>query len=89
MNEFHTRVGDPNKGGASTMKGRVTAYRQRSLAIGAPQDGPRVPSASAVLLARKILTQGVPAFGAYPCIDFLNEGELFFDRTWALLKSPI
>ena len=34
LNEFHTRVGDPNKGGASTMKGRVTAYRQRSLAIG-------------------------------------------------------
>lgn len=34
LNEFHKRVGDPNLGGASTMKGRVTAYRQRSLAIG-------------------------------------------------------
>ena len=34
LNEFHTRIGDPNLGGASTMKGRVTAYRQRSLAIG-------------------------------------------------------
>ena len=34
LKEFNTRVGDPNKGGASTMKGRVTAYRQRSVAIG-------------------------------------------------------
>jgi len=33
LNEFHTRIGDPNKGGASTIIGRVTAYRQRSLAI--------------------------------------------------------
>jgi len=32
--EFNTRVGDPNLGGASTMKGRITAYRQRALAIG-------------------------------------------------------
>ena len=34
LNEFHNRQGDPNLGGSSTMKGRVTAYRQRSLAIG-------------------------------------------------------
>ncbi|MBL4773850.1 MAG: hypothetical protein JKX98_09735 [Alcanivoracaceae bacterium] len=34
LGEFHKRVGDPNLGGSSTMKGRVTAYRQRSLAIG-------------------------------------------------------
>ena len=33
MNEFHKRIGDPNLGGASTMNRRVTAYRQRSLAI--------------------------------------------------------
>ncbi len=34
LGEFHQRVGDPNLGGSSTMIGRVTAYRQRSLAIG-------------------------------------------------------
>ncbi len=34
LGEFHKRIGDPNLGGSSTMKGRVTAYRQRSLAIG-------------------------------------------------------
>jgi len=32
--EFDNRVGDPNLGGASTMKGRMTAYRQRAIAIG-------------------------------------------------------
>jgi len=32
--EFNNRVGDPNLGGASTMKGRVTAYRQRAIAVG-------------------------------------------------------
>ena len=33
LNEFHKRQGNPNLGGSSTMQGRVTAYRQRSLAI--------------------------------------------------------
>jgi hypothetical protein len=33
LKEFHSRAGDPNLGGASTLKGRVTAYRQRSLTI--------------------------------------------------------
>ena len=32
--EFNNRKGDPNLGGASTMKGRITAYRQRAIAIG-------------------------------------------------------
>ncbi len=32
--EFNNRIGDPNLGGASTMKGRVTAYRQRAIGIG-------------------------------------------------------
>lgn len=34
LKEFNTRIGDPNLGGASTMKGRITAYRQRAMAIG-------------------------------------------------------
>ncbi len=34
LGEFNNRIGDPNLGGSSTMQGRVTSYRQRSLAIG-------------------------------------------------------
>ena len=33
LGEFMRRVGDPNLGGADTRKGRMTAYRQRALAI--------------------------------------------------------
>ncbi|MFK8012061.1 MAG: DUF2161 family putative PD-(D/E)XK-type phosphodiesterase [Marinicellaceae bacterium] len=33
LSEFHNRNGDPNLGGASTMQGRVTAYRQRAVCI--------------------------------------------------------
>ena len=33
LKEFHTRIGDPNLGGSTTLKGRVTAYRQRSIII--------------------------------------------------------
>jgi hypothetical protein len=33
LGEFMRREGDPNLGGSSTSKGRMTAYRQRALAI--------------------------------------------------------
>jgi hypothetical protein len=33
LGEFMRRVGDPNLGGSDTRKGRMTAYRQRALAI--------------------------------------------------------
>ena len=33
LGEFYNRAGDPNLGGSSTMKRRVTSYRQRSLAV--------------------------------------------------------
>jgi len=34
LGEFMHREGDPNLGGASTKQGRMTAYRQRALAVG-------------------------------------------------------
>ena len=34
LGEFMRREGDPNLGGASTKQGRMTAYRQRALAVG-------------------------------------------------------
>lgn len=33
MHEFQQRVGDPNEGGSSTMRGVMTAYRQKAIAI--------------------------------------------------------
>lgn len=48
LGEFHKRVGDPNLGGSSTMQGRVTAYRQRSLAIGEYLKGKGATKASIV-----------------------------------------
>jgi hypothetical protein len=51
------------------------ANQERSLAIVAPKNGPRVPSAPAVLLARKLLNEGIPAAGAFPCVGFIRFGE--------------
>jgi hypothetical protein len=33
LSEFHRRVGDPNAGGSDTRRGRMTAYRQRAIAL--------------------------------------------------------
>jgi hypothetical protein len=46
--------------------------RERSLAFVAPRNGPRVPTAPAVLLARKLLAEGIPVAGAFPCVGFLS-----------------
>src|SRR5262249_39488089 len=43
---------------------------ERSLAFVAPRNGPRVPSAPAVLLARKLLAGGIRERGAFPCVGF-------------------
>jgi hypothetical protein len=49
--------------------------QEKSLAFVAPRNGPRVPSAPAVLLARKLLTDGIPARGAFPCVGFVTLAE--------------
>jgi hypothetical protein len=49
--------------------------QERQLALVAPRNGPRVPTAPAVLLVRKILSGHVPALGALPCIGLINLAE--------------
>jgi NAD(P)-dependent dehydrogenase (short-subunit alcohol dehydrogenase family) len=49
--------------------------RQRSAALVAHENGPRIPGTPAVLLARKLLTGGVPGVGAFPCVGFLSLSE--------------
>jgi NAD(P)-dependent dehydrogenase (short-subunit alcohol dehydrogenase family) len=48
---------------------------ERALAVVAPRNGPRVPSAPAVLLARKLLGGGIAARGAFPCVGFIGLAE--------------
>ena len=40
------------------------------------QNGPRIPTAPAILLARKILAKGPADFGAFPCVGFLRLDEI-------------
>ncbi len=49
--------------------------REKSLALVAPQNGPHIPAAPAVLLAQKILANGAPRSGAFPCVGFLSLAE--------------
>lgn len=63
-----------------TFRGSVAVWvsdgdQERALAFVAPRHGPRVPTAPAVLLARKLLAEGVPACGAFPCVGFLSLAE--------------
>ena len=48
---------------------------EKALAFVAPQNGPRVPSSPAVLLARKWLAGDTPAPGAYPCVGLISLAE--------------
>src|SRR5262249_10518145 len=48
---------------------------ERSLAIVAPQNGPRVPASPAVLLARKLLAGEISERGAFPCVGFAGLAE--------------
>jgi hypothetical protein len=41
----------------------------------APRNGPRVPTAPAVLLARKLFTGGIAVNGAYPCVGFFGAAD--------------
>jgi hypothetical protein len=46
--------------------------RQKSLALVAHENGPRIPGAPATLLARKLLTDRITRTGAFPCVGFLG-----------------
>jgi Saccharopine dehydrogenase NADP binding domain len=48
----------------------------RQMALVTDSDGPAIPTAPAVLLAKKLLDHGPPAVGASPCIGLLSLPEL-------------
>lgn len=50
--------------------------RLRSIALVTDDDGPATPSAPATILAKKILNQGPPRLGAFPCMGILSLDEL-------------
>lgn len=49
--------------------------KSKTLAFVTACHGPRVPTAPAVLLTRKILQDGPPGHGAFPCIGFITADE--------------
>ena len=48
---------------------------QKSVAFIAPKNGPRIPTAPTVLLSRKVLQEGPPTLGAFPCVGFIHLDE--------------
>ena len=51
------------------------AGRQKSAAVVAHQNGPRIPASPAILLARKLLAGRITARGAFPCLGYLSLAE--------------
>jgi hypothetical protein len=49
---------------------------QREIALVTDSDGPAIPIAPAVLLAKRLLDRGPPAIGAAPCLGFFSLKEL-------------
>lgn len=47
----------------------------KTLTLVTSQNGPRLPTAAAVLLAKKILFKGPPSYGAFPCLGFISLDE--------------
>jgi hypothetical protein len=64
-----------------TFRGSVAVWvtgddgKAMSLALVAPCNGPRVPAAAAVLLARKVLTGDIPVCGAFACAGLIGLNE--------------
>ena len=52
-----------------------TVGQQKSVALVARKNGPRIPGSPAILLARKLLSDQILDRGAFPCIGFLNLAE--------------
>jgi saccharopine dehydrogenase-like NADP-dependent oxidoreductase len=49
--------------------------RERSAALIAHENGPRIPAAPAILVARKLLSGEITARGAFPCLGFVSLAE--------------
>lgn len=69
-----------SKNGALAVWVRGTAHDgtpiERSGAIVTDDDGPATPCSPAIVLAGKLLDQGAPRVGAFPCVGFLALEEL-------------
>ncbi|MGA7193727.1 MAG: saccharopine dehydrogenase NADP-binding domain-containing protein [Anaerolineales bacterium] len=67
--------------------------KEKSMAVATSINGARIPTAPAVLLAKKIISEGAPAFGAFPCIGFLTYKELetYFEQfgIWTVREKTI
>ena len=57
-------------------KGLDGAPLERRIAIVTEDDGPATPSSAAIVLAKKILANGPPRIGAFPCLGFVTLEEL-------------
>jgi hypothetical protein len=52
---------------------------ERRIALISEHDGPAIPCAPAVILARRILERGPPRVGAFPCVDCMTLDEILND----------
>lgn len=50
--------------------------QKASTAIVAPKNGPRIPTAPAVIMAKKLLQNRIIEYGAFPCMGFIQADEL-------------
>lgn len=71
-------LGSTNGGLAVWLRGtdRDGNRIERRRAIVTDYDGPATPSSAAIVLTRKVLHDGPPRIGAYPCLGFLSLEEL-------------
>ena len=49
--------------------------KSKSISFVTSQNGPYLPTSPAVLLARKLLNEQIPACGAFPCVGFISLDE--------------
>jgi hypothetical protein len=49
---------------------------ERKIAIVTQNDGPVIPSSPAIVLTKRILEEGLPSVGAFPCVGFLTLDEV-------------
>jgi len=61
--------------GGVLVKLRDQSGNHKSLALVTSINGPRIPTAPAVLLTKNILSQGPPAHGAFLCVGFISLAE--------------
>jgi len=76
--------------GSVLVKVEDTRGKSKTIAFVTSQNGPRIPTSPAVLLARKLLNEDPLTPGAYPCVGFisLHEYRNYLDPFGIKLISP-